>query len=214
MPISIRCASPYCNSATQSLRPATAPSLSREPGVSLPHRRRRIFLIRDRLQPCDPAARHVVLRTARSGAAPCQCATPGGHQITSPVCSSITGPSFCWTNATPSSTRINWPFSWMCHFVRAPAIEPDIRYLARGIFRQPRYVTARKIRVRLLLRAYVAHRPEIKSAALPASMPTRPRVRNFPFMRANHITSVNWGPDFPLYSRLPRSLCSKFRSDK
>src|SRR5580693_9759067 len=55
-----------------------------------------------------------------SGAAPCQCCSPGPATTVSPARSCRTGPPADWTRPTPSSTCSTWPPGWACHAVRAP----------------------------------------------------------------------------------------------
>lgn len=57
---------------------------------------------------------------ALSGAAPCQCLTPGGHHTTSPARISCSGPSHCWVRPAPSVTTRRCPAGWVCHADRAP----------------------------------------------------------------------------------------------
>ena len=54
------------------------------------------------------------------GAAPCQCFSPGGNQITSPgrICS-IGPPQRC-ARPQPAVTIKVWPSGCVCHAVRAP----------------------------------------------------------------------------------------------
>src|SRR2546425_737702 len=53
------------------------------------------------------------------GAAPCQCFSPGGNQITSPGrISSIAPPQRC-ARPQPAVTIRVWPNGWVCHAVRA-----------------------------------------------------------------------------------------------
>src|SRR5580658_6269507 len=53
------------------------------------------------------------------GVAPCQCFSPGGHQITSPGRIFLIGlPQLC-TRPQPAVTIRVWPSGWVCHAVRA-----------------------------------------------------------------------------------------------
>src|SRR5262245_25209515 len=54
------------------------------------------------------------------GAAPCQCFTPGGHEITSPDRISSIGPPQHCVQPQPAVTINVWPSGCVCHAVRAP----------------------------------------------------------------------------------------------
>src|SRR5271165_5210240 len=53
------------------------------------------------------------------GAAPCQCFTPGGNQITSPGRISSTEPPQSWARPQPAVTIKVCPSGWVCQAVRA-----------------------------------------------------------------------------------------------
>jgi len=55
-----------------------------------------------------------------SGAAPCQCHSPGGVCTTSPGWISATASPRDWTSPIPSTTYSVWPTACACHAVRAP----------------------------------------------------------------------------------------------
>jgi hypothetical protein len=50
---------------------------------------------------------------------PCQCLSPGGHQIWSPGRIFLTGPPQLRTRPQPAVTIRVWPSGWTCHAVRA-----------------------------------------------------------------------------------------------
>src|SRR5438309_1959853 len=54
------------------------------------------------------------------GAAPCQCFSPGGNQITSPGRMSSIGPPQRCAQPQPAVTIRVWPSGWVCQAVRAP----------------------------------------------------------------------------------------------
>src|SRR5438477_2461929 len=56
----------------------------------------------------------------RSGAAPCQCHSPGGVWTVSPARTSRTSPPRACVRPTPSVTWNVWPTGWACHALRAP----------------------------------------------------------------------------------------------
>src|SRR6266581_4021021 len=53
------------------------------------------------------------------GDAPCQCFSPGGHQITSPGRISLTGPPQLCTKPQPHVTTSVWPRGCVCQLLRA-----------------------------------------------------------------------------------------------
>src|SRR5215472_2190766 len=53
-------------------------------------------------------------------AAPCQCFSPGGNQMTSPGRISSIGPPQRWARPQPDVTMSVWPRGCVCHAVRAP----------------------------------------------------------------------------------------------
>src|SRR5207253_10225874 len=57
--------------------------------------------------------------TAVVGAAPCQCFSPGGIQITSPGRISSIGPPQRCSRPEPAVTITVWPSGWVCQAVRA-----------------------------------------------------------------------------------------------
>src|SRR5439155_16984844 len=65
------------------------------------------------------------------GVAPCQCLSPGAHEITSPGRISSTGPPQLCTQPHPAVTINVCPRGWTCHAVRAPGsnvtLAPDTR---------------------------------------------------------------------------------------
>ena len=56
----------------------------------------------------------------RSGAAPCQCHSPGGVWIVSPGRISSRSPPRAWIRPRPSVTKSVWPTAWTCQAFRAP----------------------------------------------------------------------------------------------
>src|SRR3954470_20134037 len=58
----------------------------------------------------------------QSGAAPCQCSSPGGIQTVSPGRRTRTGPPRAWARPRPVRTWSVWPSGWVCHAVRAPGV--------------------------------------------------------------------------------------------
>src|SRR4051812_16663696 len=56
----------------------------------------------------------------RSGTAPCQCSSSGGHATVSPGWASKTVPSRVPISAMPDTTCRVWPTAWECQLVRAP----------------------------------------------------------------------------------------------
>ena len=59
----------------------------------------------------------------RSGAAPCQCSSPGSKKTRSPGRISSSGPPRRCARPTPSVTKIVWPFGCVCQAVRAPGVK-------------------------------------------------------------------------------------------
>src|SRR5215210_6157534 len=55
------------------------------------------------------------------GEAPCQCLTPGGHQMESPALISRTLPPHSWVRPTPAVTTRRCPAGCVCHADLAPA---------------------------------------------------------------------------------------------
>src|SRR5215469_14449742 len=53
------------------------------------------------------------------GLAPCQCLTPGGHQMTSPGRISSIGPPQHCVQPTPEVTMSVWPSGWVCQALLA-----------------------------------------------------------------------------------------------
>src|ERR1700741_39135 len=69
------------------------------------------------------------------GAAPCQCFSPGGNQITSPGWISSMGPPSRCTHPQPAMTIRVWPSGWVCHAVRAPGSNVTLAPAERaGVF--------------------------------------------------------------------------------
>src|ERR1035437_7332161 len=66
------------------------------------------------------------------GAAPCQCFSPGGNQITSPGRISSTGPPQRSTRPQPPITISVCPSGWVCHAVRAPGSNVTIAPVTRA----------------------------------------------------------------------------------
>src|SRR5437667_12008669 len=70
------------------------------------------------------------------GAAPCQCFSPGGIQITSPGRISSIGPPQRCARPAPAVTIRVWPSGWVCHAVLAPGsnvtLAPDTRAGSEG----------------------------------------------------------------------------------
>src|SRR6478609_8518889 len=58
-----------------------------------------------------------------SGAAPCQCHSPGGVTITSPARMRISGPPRAWTKPSPSVTHRVCPKEWRCQAVWAHGVK-------------------------------------------------------------------------------------------
>src|SRR2546422_1236514 len=66
------------------------------------------------------------------GAAPCQCFSPGGNQMTSPGRISSTGPPQRCARPQPAVTIRVWPSGWVCHAVRAPGSNVTLAPCARA----------------------------------------------------------------------------------
>jgi hypothetical protein len=66
------------------------------------------------------------------GVAPCQCFSPGGHQITSPGRIFSTGPPQLCTRPQPAVTIRVWPSGWVCYAVRAPGSNVTLTPSARA----------------------------------------------------------------------------------
>src|SRR5712692_1575867 len=64
--------------------------------------------------------------------APCQCFSPGGHQITSPGRIFSIGPPQLCTKPHPDVTIRVWPTGWVCHAVRAPGSNVTLTPSARA----------------------------------------------------------------------------------
>ena len=58
------------------------------------------------------------------GAAPCQCASPGGHYSVWPGWATTFSPPRDWSHAVPCVTCRVWPRACECQAVRAPACAP------------------------------------------------------------------------------------------
>jgi len=69
-----------------------------------------------------------------SGAAPCQCHSPGGHQTVSPGRMRTTSPSRVPVRPTPSVTCRVWPSACRCHAVRAPGVNHSAGPCTDGCF--------------------------------------------------------------------------------
>src|SRR2546427_1520018 len=65
-------------------------------------------------------------------AAPCQCFSPGGIQITSPGRISSIGPPQRCARPQPAVTIRVWPSGWVCHAVRAPGSNVTVAPSARN----------------------------------------------------------------------------------
>src|SRR3954470_8162099 len=59
----------------------------------------------------------------RSGVAPCQCHSPGGHHTVSPGCRTTTSPPRDWVRPMPSVTCRVCPLACRCQAVRAPGVK-------------------------------------------------------------------------------------------
>src|SRR5437660_872613 len=66
------------------------------------------------------------------GVAPCQCFSPGGHEITSPGRISLIGPPQLCTSPQPAVTISVWPSRCVCHAVRAPGSNVTLTPSARA----------------------------------------------------------------------------------
>ena len=69
---------------------------------------------------------------AVAGAAPCQCFSPGGNQITSPGRISSIGPPQRCTRPQPAVTIKVCPSGWVCQAVRAPGSNVTIEPVTRA----------------------------------------------------------------------------------
>ena len=67
----------------------------------------------------------------RSGAAPCQCSSPGSKKTRSPGRMTSTGPPRRWARPMPSVTKMVWPLGWVCQAVRAPGVKWTLLALRR-----------------------------------------------------------------------------------
>src|ERR1700677_1890899 len=65
------------------------------------------------------------------GAAPCQCFSPGGNQMTSPGRISSMGPPQCCALPQPAVTINVCPSGCVCHAVRAPGSNVTVAAAAR-----------------------------------------------------------------------------------
>src|ERR1044072_8802661 len=66
------------------------------------------------------------------GVAPCQCFTPGGHQITSPGRISSFGPPQHCVQPRPEVTINVWPSGCVCQAVRAPGSKVTLALRTRA----------------------------------------------------------------------------------